>query len=287
MTLLRTLPHPKLTAERGHILTPETGQLWSLTWDGKDLGLVLLVGVFESYFTAWPVTDESVTPSAPCFTAEANQAEEPLVFWPEAETGMSNALLSECFGEVLTERQVRHIRAALRGGEPLDGVMVYPEEEGTEGLARLSDVCETAAGWGDLDRADPQRVAVLNDVVATEMGLDAAAIWKIIGETPGIAREVAAGRRRLEPEWAVRIASAVETKVDLIWTTPRGPEVVLLRSPEVKADIVSKAVELAVSEDEVRDRAWQLALLAARQSGDAAKADLERVRHAIQSLADA
>ena len=283
--MVATLPHGAILSRPRSIPEPRPGQLWSLSWDRTILGLVVLVRTYDSYFVGWPVTDRSLRPSSPCFAVAHPDSESELVCWPEAETGMSNALLDSFLGEVLTERQVRGIGEWVRRGDSVAGVEAYPHDDSDEALDALGLVCEIAAAWSDLDSADTQQAGVLNQATASAIDLDARAIGQILDISPGTAYEIASGRRILRPEHAALLAEARNVPVDDLWSVPSGPEYSLLRSPLVKADVLRKADQLRRSEEVIRWDAWERSLLAARQTAASSKkAVLERVRHAIESL---
>lgn len=288
MTDLATLPTSVNPAAPATVPERLPGQLWSAAWDAQRLGLVVLVGVYDSHVTVWPVTNESVTPSRPCFWLDSDAAFEPLVCWPEAETGMSSAVLEGCLHHPLSERTVHAIRAWVRGDDELQDLRVCPSRDDEAAMDALTLVCQTAAAWGELDSTDPERIGggVLSPKFLAENEVNAEMLHSWLGlSSPALTREILAGRRRLAPEQARTIAKKFDTRLDLVWAAPSGPEMAFLRSPEVKLAVITKARELGVSEEDVRFKAWERALVAARQSARGEQAVKQRVLHALESLA--
>jgi hypothetical protein len=257
--------------------------LWAASWGGEPLGLVLVAIAYDAYFIAWPVTDENVTPSHPCF--KITPADRKLACWPEVETGMSNAVLDTCLGQPLTGRAVREIRAWVRGDDPVKELEVYPERTDDEAEDALALVCWTAAAWGELDSPGLETTGgVLSAAFIDSHAVDAIRLNRVLGGVAAITRDTLAQRRLLDATQASAIADAFGAPVDHVWSPPSGLEVVLLRSPEMKQEVVETARAAGSSEDEVRAKAWEASLIAARQEGQTRDAVRERVRHALRSL---
>ncbi|MET9310933.1 hypothetical protein ABZX12_03825 [Kribbella sp. NPDC003505] len=283
MTSIPTLlPTERIDTSRA-TPTPEPGQLWIASWGGESLGLVLVAIAYDDYFIAWPVTDESVPPSHPCF--KLAMAGPPLACWPEGETGISNAVLDSCLGQPLTGRAVREIRAWVRGDEPVEGLDVYPERTDDDAEDALALVCMTAAAWGELDSPGLETTGgVLSAAFVESHAVDAIRLNRVLGGVAALARDALAQRRLLDASQAAAIASEFGASVDHVWSPPSGEEAVLLRSPEMKHEVLETARSLGSSEDEVRAKAWEASLIAARQEGQSRDAIRERVRHALRSL---
>jgi hypothetical protein len=283
MTSLPILPPADRLGGPPATPTPEPGQLWAASWGGEPLGLVLVAIAYDAYFIAWPVTDESVTPSDPCFRIAA--ARRVLACWPEVETGMSNAVLESCVAHPLTGRAVREIRAWVHGKESAKGLDVYPARTDDDAEDALALVCMTAAAWGALDTPGLETTGgVLSAAFIDSHGVDAIRLNEVLGGVAAIARDTLAQRRLLDVSQAAAIADAFGAPVDHVWSPPSGLEVVLLRSPALKREVVETARSADSSEDEVRAKAWEASLIAARQEGQSRDAVRERVRHALRSL---
>ncbi|AYY13005.1 hypothetical protein EF847_10120 [Actinobacteria bacterium YIM 96077] len=283
MTSIPTLPPTEPTD--GSRATPPTepGQLWAVSWGGEPLGLVLAAIAYDAYFIAWPVTDESVTPSEPCFKLATVDAK--LVCWPEVETGMSNAVLESYLGQPLTGREVREIRAWVRGDDPVERLDVYPARADDDAEDALALVCNTTAAWGELDSPGLETTGgVLSTDFVDSHGVDAVRLNQVLGGVAAITRDTLAQRRLLDTSQASAIADAFGAPVDHVWSPPSGLEAVLLRTPEMKQEVVETARSVGSSEDEVRAKAWEASLIAARQERQSHDAVRERVRHALRSM---
>lgn len=267
--------------------TPAVGDLWIVSWDGTDLGLVLIVAVRDSHVVIWPVTDESVTPSAPCFRVTADWLNDGLVGWPEAEAGLSYAALGRNLGNVLDSKTTLGIYVAIRDDSALPNVDTYPEVDSDGADDALAYVCGFASALSDLDFPDPDTyTGSLNPSFAEAHGLDARAVAALVGGLPAIARQIVEGGRLLPSTTAEALARQYDVPVTEVVSPIEGEEVVALRSPDRKAKIVSLAERRQVRENDVRLDAWQESRLAARQQGgtDARTAAAARVDRALDLL---
>lgn len=266
---------------------PNVGDLWIVSWNDQDLGMVLIVAVRESHVVIWPVTDESVTPSAPCFRVEAEWLHEPLVGWPEAEAGLSYAALDRNLGHVLDSRTLRGIWAAIRENTNLPDVVTCAQDDSDEADKALTRVCAFASGIGDLDFPDPDATTgSLNPRFAERHTVTARDIAALVEGPPALARQIVEGSRLLPETAALALAERYQERLEDVLAPIVGAEVIELRAPERKAKIVSIARRKAAPENDVRMEAWQQSRLAARQGArpDRKTAVAARVDRALELL---
>lgn len=134
---------------------PRVGDVWVASWDGVDLGIVLLAAVRNGYSLVWPVTDDGIAASFPCFYLPTTGWLSSLIVWPEAEAGISHSALSRRLDLTLSDRQTRavHVGVVDQDDGLLPGDIQYAEvrDEDPEGADALADVCTFAGQLCDLD----------------------------------------------------------------------------------------------------------------------------------------
>lgn len=263
------------------------GDLWVAAWDGKDLGLVLIVAVRDSHVVIWPVTDEAIIPSAPCFHVTADWLDYDLVSWPESEAGLSYATLSRRLGTVVDSRTLLSIWNSLRSDEPADGVENYPEDESEAADNALALVCNWATMLGRLDFPDPDDLAgVLRPDFADAHNISPRDLVGVVDGVPAVLRQIVDGARLLPDRAIVTLSERFNVDPHQVVQPVSGLEVDALRAPQRKATVVSLAARRGERENDVRLRAWQQSQLAARQQHNANEraAAAARVDNALAAL---
>lgn len=265
------------------------GDLWVTAWDGKDLGLVLIVAVRDSHVVIWPVTDETSTPSAPCFRVTADWLAYDLVGWPEAEAGLSYATLSRRLGTVADSRTLLSIWNSLRTDEPADGVETYPEDESEAADNALARVCNWATVLGRLDFPDPDDLAgVLRPDFADAHHISPRDLVGVVDGVPAVLRQIVDGTRLLPDRAIVTLSERFNVDPQQVVQPVGGLEVDALRAPQRKETVVSLAARRGQRENDVRLNAWQQSQLAARQQHNTNEraAAAARVDNALAALGD-
>ncbi len=268
--------------------TPSVGDLWATAWDGTDLGHVLIVAVRPTHVVVWPVTDNSLAVSAPCFKVKVPNGETVLVAWPEAEAGVSTAALSTNFGAVLDADTLIQIWRSLRDSTvTLDSsVDTCPLDESTEADDALARVCDWVTLLGRLDFPDPDEVlGPLSNDFMEKMAIDGRTLQQFMHDSPAIVRDTLTGRRLPTPETLSRLSQAYNTKPQDMIVPITGAEVIELRSPARKSKITAIAHRRDITENEVRGIAWAETQLAARQQdGSEQQQAAARVDRALENL---
>lgn len=85
---------------------PEVGELWTLAWDGRYEGAVLITDVFADHLLALPVTDDE----ASAREVAVRMADTELAVWPQAETGLGTFLLHARLANLLSREQTLEVR---------------------------------------------------------------------------------------------------------------------------------------------------------------------------------
>lgn len=266
---------------------PRVGDVWVVAWDNQDLGLVLVAAVREGYVLQWPITSGlDLVASAPAFFLDVADASIELVVWPEAESGMSSAVLSECIASaVITDEAVRDIRDAVWSQESLPDSVRYAEvRDDSEADEALAIVCKFAGSLCDIEWTAPMPGrSPLDPVKLSELGIGAR---QVRVHTPALApasvTALVAGRK-VAPLDAVRaLADSVSIRGSELLGPIAGPEVGVIDDPSRKSRIVSIARKRGLDEAFARAQVWDLTQRAARAVSDAGIS--ARVDQAIDDL---
>jgi hypothetical protein len=254
--------------QQGVTGSPQVGDLWVVSWDDVDLGLVLIAAIRPSHVLVWPVTATEPEPSAPCFRPKADWLHTELYAWPEAEAGVSKALLSRRLGPCLDDRAMRQIHGAVFDGEALTEIELAPERDDPVAEDALASVCQFVGELSDIEWTAPAvGRSPIDTIWAEEHEVTPRLLFEAWGGPEPVARELASGRRMV-PErllnWLVQQFEVTETE-PLGWIS--GPHVDALDDPERKAKVLSLARQRDTGEAEVRALAWEYAQRAARQGG--------------------
>lgn len=268
---------------------PAVGELWETAWNGNTLGLVLIAAVRDTHVVVWPVTDESLTPSDPCFKITTPHVEAALVCWPEAEAGVSTAALSRNLGHVANPDVLLQIWRSLRNDTitPDASVETYPLDESDEADDALAHVCDWVTLLGRLDFPDPDELTgTLSGEFTQEHQIDARTLKNYVEGPPAIVRDIFTGRRIPPPETITRLSEHYNVDPHAVVQPLTGWEVTELRSPHRKDRITNIAHLHTATENEVRLMAWTETQKAARQQsgGSARDQAAARVDRALDLL---
>ena len=272
-------------------LTVQVGDLWVTSWDGEDLALVVIAGVHEAHVTVWLVTAEGQhTPAFPSFRLDADWLNEPLVCWPEAQAGISEALLSRRLGNVLTTRDVRAILVDVweSDGETHATVAYLPQTRSEAADDSLDLACRFVAMLSDLDTpyTDHQPLGVLSPRFKTEHSLTSPR--DLSAHLPGVPAHVTSAfnaERLLESEEIETLAAVYHVAPAEVVTHPEDATVLAIRKPKWKRNVNDVIETRRLYESEARLRTWERAKVPARQASVTAQEALDaRIAHAFSEL---
>ncbi|MFC8730923.1 hypothetical protein ACFT5B_00495 [Luteimicrobium sp. NPDC057192] len=273
-----TLPETYSTPE------PAPGQLWLVGYDGRTLGVVLVVAARGRTVLAWPVTAANAAASAPSFPWTLGTQE--VVIWPEAEFGLSLVTLDRCFGAGPDSRTLRLISAAVSDDEVLP-ILAYPPGDDEANLDALDAVCRQAWSLADLEwpRVVPDE-AVLDPQTLEAAGVTPTDLREELALPPGRAIELAsAGLSPNDEEFAQLVDWLPRRGAEHALVPAFGPEVDEMSSPTFKARIARVAAFRSLDESGARDLVLAKARRAARQETGTARAMTRaRITHAIDEL---
>lgn len=259
------------------------GQLWTTAWDGRDLGSVVLAALRETYVMVWPATPDDGRASSPAFRFPGPSSA--WVAWPQAEAGMSPALLDRRLDTVLDDATVTSVRRAIRGMGEMP-VETMPTRDDPDAEAALFGVVRTAQTlcdieWPSLEAGE----AVFNRSALAEHGLDPRRLHTLLGGTPGVVSALFTGERPPTLEQVRTVAKHLGLPAAELLALPDTVEADVLASPRRKSRVLTLAARLHWSEREARNNVLRRALLAARQSPATSRRSAEdRVDAAIESL---
>lgn len=127
-------PQSVVLLDAGITGAPTAGDLWMLSIDRNDLGLVLLGHVEDAYISALPVTLDSAKAcmGSTVVPAEASPLLTDLVVWASAPNSIGTHLLSRRIGSVCSQRDVRNMVFAA-DGEDIESPFMFssrmPDED--------------------------------------------------------------------------------------------------------------------------------------------------------------
>lgn len=282
-----TLPDAEGTAA-----SPVVGELWLTSWEGGALALVVVGAVRDGYVLGWPVTvstRDDTYPSVPFGLSATDGSDVGLVAWPDAEFGMSTALLDTCYGAPFDAKTVRLIVGAVSGDcdMPVPACENVPSEAAEADLER---VCAQAWDLGDIEW--PLSIpghGVLDQDEIRKSGVDARALAGMLHVSPARAASLAAGRA-VPTQTELEALESLDLHRDSMFTAPSGAEVEAIVHPRFKSRIVAVTRQERLSEAAVRTWLYSEAEpLAARHQPGRSQADeaAARVEAALDRLLQA
>ncbi len=269
---------------------PQVGDVWVLSVDGHDTGVVLVGAVRPAHVLAWPITNPSRFAGAPSFPI-ALPTGEPLIAWPDAEFGLSMAALDRRIAaNLVDDRKLRAIRWSLSSSDDLDGHEMCPVIESQGADAAFEAVCACAWAMGNWSWPNNATgVGVFSDEALNSARVRPADLGHLLGVKPVRASALARGEKVPSPEEIAGVVALFPegtTNGDIL-RGPRGQEAEVLSRPEFKASVGDIAATKGLTEGEARSLVWEAAYSrAARQSmdGDPLEAAKARVHFAIDGL---
>lgn len=256
----------------------QAGDLWSLSWDGEELGRGVVARVAPTFVIMWPVTTRDEAWFAPAIQIGQHEGES-LAAWPTRETGVGLHLLDRYLGEGVNARAIPVIESALETDDelPLPAVDDLPpddvEDVSESMIDRWAAICHHV--WpADRDlrlRTELMAAAgIAPSTLASDLNLsmpEAVAIWK---------REVA-----LSEEQVVALSTRHAVSPDKIAGVDGAFELFPgLVHPRIKRDVLEIADRYGLDEYHARNRVRDEFALAARSD----KGPDGRLEAAIQRL---
>jgi hypothetical protein len=191
---------PLTLPTEGEVGQPAVGDLWVVSADGQDRGVVMISAVRDLHVLAWPVTLPTSAAAAPAFLITVPDTGD-FVAWPDAEFGLALAALDRRLAHVLDDRTTRTIRWAVTEDEPVDSVSTCPAVDTPEAVAAFEAVCSQA--WALGDWAWPDNTigeAALSQDALSDAGVEIAQLAQALGVKPGRASALARGVKVPTPE---------------------------------------------------------------------------------------
>ena len=280
---------PLTLPTEGEVGQPAVGDLWVVSADGQDRGVVMISAVRDLHVLAWPVTLPTSAAAAPAFLITVPDTGD-FVAWPDAEFGLALAALDRRLAHVLDDRTTRTIRWAVTEDEPVDSVSTCPAVDTPEAVAAFEAVCSQA--WALGDWAWPDNTigeAALSQDALSDAGVEIAQLAQALGVKPGRASALARGVKVPTPEEVATILSLFPagTVAGDILEPVDGADAVLLSLPEYKSRVRRLSAERTVPERRARTMVWEQACSrAARQVAHTAPMEAARARvdYALEEL---
>lgn len=256
-TLIDALGH-EIEVEHNGAPTARVGELWLTSWDGRPVALIVVAAVRDGYALGWPVTAATGHDTYPCVPLPDDGAGQNLTAWPDAEFGLSLALLDSRVSAPFDAKTVRLIVGAVRGDTDMP-VPAEPDRPSPEADADLDAVAGQAWAVGDVDwpLATPGH-GVLNTDVLAQAGVDARGLAESLRVPAVRASQLAAGHAVPTSDELARIGDSVADVDDLL-VAPSGDEVDAIMHPRFKARIVAVANAEGVTEADARTRLYVIA----------------------------
>jgi hypothetical protein len=265
---------------------PAPGDLWMLRLDGKDLGLVLLGHVQDTYVSALPVT---LDPSIACIgaatvPADVSPLNSELVVWATAPNSIGAHLLSHRIGAICSESDVRRLIHAADGEEVQSP---FPLSFGglTEELfPEVEYVFNTFAGMADDEWVSRQPGEALFDTETLE---GAELTPRTLGEWLDLPLSTALPLFHGDKLPTARQVSAVSERIGVatsdLLKPMHGYEAAALSQPAFKKQIEQLGRQRRIGENAARNLALRDSYALAARQPNADEMEMARQR-AINSL---
>ncbi|MFV8316261.1 hypothetical protein [Mycobacterium sp. 23] len=275
-----------IEAAKADTSMPSVGDLWMVAWDGEELGLALIAAVRQGYVLIWPVTDVHLAASAPCFRLQVDGLAADFNVWPEAEAGVSNALLSHRIRPMtISDKVIRGLHTAIRGeGDIPSGVELVGARDDATSEDALATVCDFVVALSDIEWTEPRigRSPFSPDALV-EQGITMREIATQTSVAPASARALFDGKRVVPADLVLAIARRHDVAPGSLIGPLAGIEVAAIDHPRHKAQIVELAARRHVDEATSRAEVWEAAQRAARISSRDVSVEA-RVDQAVQDL---
>jgi hypothetical protein len=273
-------------ASQTDVAAPNVGDLWMLAWDGADLGLVVVSAMRQGYVLVWPVTDTRLAASSPSFYLDVDGITVKLIAWPEAEAGISTAVLSHRIRpSVLSGSDIRSIYEAVRGlGTPPAGVQFVGYRDDDDADDALNTVCLFASAASDIEWTAPAMgISPLSADALKRSGVTMRDIASMSSLAPAVVRNIFEGKRVAPSHLVASIAKEHHIRAEELLGPIQGAEVRAINTPVRKAQVVQLAARRGSGEAAARALVWEHSQRAARSTGQEAAVDA-RVDQALGDL---
>lgn len=254
------------------------GDLWSLSWDGEELGRGVVARVAPTFVIMWPVSTRDEGWYAPAIQI-GQHGDEQLAAWPTRETGIGLHLLDRNLGETVDPRAMPIIESALETGSemPLPFVEDLPSNDAKDlsesMIDRWAALChhEWPADRELWLRTDLMgTLGIAPSTLALDLGLsvpEAVAVWKREVALTGEQIATLSTRHGLSPDKIARENAGLDLFPGLV-------------HPRIKAPVLEIASRYGLDENRARNRVREEFALAARSD----KGPEGRLDAAIQRL---
>lgn len=224
------------------------GDVWSLAWDGRHEGTVIISRVFDDHIMGIPLTEDDPRESELAVTVGSTV----VAAWVRAETGLGGFLLHRRLGRALTADQISEARRWAAGRGELTTLLAGSGERGAESLLEVLDAFRRRCfiEW-------PSQQEATLDVEAT--GMSPRQFHEATGIDVGRVVELWDGHFLTEQE-----REALGDRLDEWTTVAADTPSKELSSPEVKDLVMELCSAARVSERVARNTARSAYALAAR-----------------------
>lgn len=267
--------------------SPQAGDIWMLSWDGVDLGLILLGYVQETYVSALPVTlDASKACVSACVVpADASPLHAELVVWAPAPNSIGIHLLSRRIGVLCTDRDVQRMVHAANGEDIASPFPVATAELDAELLPAVERIFNSFASFADHEWiAGDAGNAFFDTETLISVEWDARKLAETLQVPTSIAAPLFHGEKIPLADQVSAVASLTGLDEHDLLMPLHVREAVVLSQPAFKTRILDLARQRQLDEGAARNLALQDSYaLAARQSNDS---EMDAARHRVVDSID-
>lgn len=271
---------------------PGLGDVWVLSADGSDTGLVIIAAVHDMHVLAWPVTAPHPDAAAPAFPFALSNG-SPLVGWPDAAFGVTMAALDRRIQAcALSQQRMRDIRWSLPENEAREGHVMFPIADTAETNAAFETVCVAAWQMGEWEwPAVQEGAATFSSSALREGNVDGRVLTQQLSIPVNRASKLTRGLAIPTGEETAKVIELFPegTRPTDLLEAPHGLEAQVLSFPGSKEAVKKAAANRGESEAATRSRAWAMASSNAARvtgQGDPFAQAAERVSAALVSLID-
>lgn len=284
---MKLIDKTNLTAESAALLdagvtgAPTPGDLWMLSIDRRDLGLVLLGHVEDAYISALPVTLDSADAcmGSTVVPAEASPLQTELVVWASAPNSIGTHLLSRRIGSVCSQRDVRNMVFAA-DGEDIESPFVFSSRmPDDEIMPDVEHLFTSFATFADHDWVSHRPGDAFFDTEALRgAGWNAENVRSTLQLPMSTAAPLFHGEKVPTVEQVDLVMAATGLSEYDVLMPMYVNEALVLSQPEYKTKILNLADRRNVGEEAARNIALQESYALAARQGRGAEMDLARAR---------